>query len=280
MTGALAGPTPFDDLNELLGELVARVRAILGDDLVGVYLTGSFALGGADRHSDCDFLVVIADPLSGPQERAIRALHAEIPTRDGHWPHDLEGSYAPKPDLGTLATLDREWLYADRGWREMRWSTHCNTEESRWTLRRHGVVLAGADPREFVHEVPPDALRARMPPLVADFLPELFSWTSLDVAWSQRYAVATLCRMLYTIETGEVASKPAALRWALTALDPRWEGLLRQVLADRVRGWDPEDAPPPGSAEATTAFAAYAADLAARYERERRRRRAAGRASA
>ncbi len=35
--GAASPPTVFPELNELLGELVARAAAILGDNLVGAY---------------------------------------------------------------------------------------------------------------------------------------------------------------------------------------------------------------------------------------------------
>ena len=185
-------------------------------------------------------------------------MHDEIPTRPGHWPHDLEGSYAPRADLATLATLDKKWLYVDRGHREMEWSTHCNTADVRWTLRERGVTLAGPDPRELVAEVPADVLRSRTRPLIASFMPDLAVWTSFDNAWAQRYAVETLCRMLYTLTTGEVASKPAALEWALRTLGPEWHGLIQRALDDRGRGWDPDDPPRPGSVEATKAFAEFA----------------------
>ena len=251
-------PTVFPDLNELLAELVVRVKSILGDNFVGAYLTGSFALGAADLHSDCDFLVVTEDRVTAGQERALRELHDEIPARSGPWTHDLEGSYAPKAELATLAALGKQWLYVDRGWREMQWSTHCNTEDVRWTLRERGITLAGPNPRELVREVPADALRSRMRPLIQNFLPELFSWISFDSAWAQRYAVATLCRMLYTLETGEVASKQASLKWAKHALTPAWHDLIQQVLDDRALGWDPDDPPRTGSVEATIAFAEYA----------------------
>jgi predicted nucleotidyltransferase len=261
--GAASPPTVFPELNELLAELVARVESILGDSFVSAYLTGSFAPGGADLHSDCDFLVVIEDRVTAAKERALRDLHDEIPTRSGHWPHDLEGSYAPRADLETLGALDKQWLYIDRGWREMQWSTHCNTEEVRWTLRERGITLAGPDPPELVAEVPADALRSRMPPLIESFLSDLFSWISFDIAWAQRYAVTTLCRMLYTLDTGEVASKPASLEWARHALSPPWHDLIQQVLDDRAIGWNPDDPPRTGSVEATIAFSEYAKERAA-----------------
>jgi hypothetical protein len=251
-------PTDFPELNQLLQELVARVESILGDSFVGAYLTGSFALGAAGRQSDCDCLVVVADGLTAEQERALRVLHDEIPTRRGYWAHNLEGSYAPRADLETLAALDEQWLYVDRGWREMQLSTHCNTPYSRWTLREHGIALAGPGPLQLVAEVPPDVLRRSMRPLIENFLPDLFTWINFDTAWAQRYAVTTMCRMLYTLETGEVASKPAALKWANEALAPAWHDLIQQAVDDRERGWDPDDPPRSGSVEATVSFAEWA----------------------
>jgi hypothetical protein len=260
---AASPPTVFPELNELLGELVARVAAILGGDFVGVYLLGSFALGAGDQHSDCDFLVVTADRVTAEQERALREVHDEIPTRSGYWAHNLEGSYAPSAELETLAALGKDWLYVDRGWREMQWSTHCNTEDVRWTLRERGITLAGPNPRELVAEVPADTLRSRMPPLIGSFLPDFFSWTSFDIAWSQRYAVTTLCRMLYTLDTGEVTSKPASLEWAKCALSSPWHDLIQQALDDRAIAWDPDDPSRPGSVQATIAFSEYATERAA-----------------
>jgi predicted nucleotidyltransferase len=258
-----ASPTVFPELNELLEDFLGRVESILESNFVGAYLTGSFALGAGDLHSDCDFLVVTEDRVTAEQERALRELHKEIPTRPGHWPHDLEGSYAPRTELMTLAALNEEWLYVDRGWREMQWSTHCNTEDMRWTLRERGITLAGPDPRELVHEVPPDALRSKMRQLIDNFLPDLFSWTSFESAWTQRYAVTNICRMLYTLDTGEVTSKPAALEWAKYTLPAAWKDLLQQVLDERARGWDPDDRPLSGSVQATIALLEYAKDRAA-----------------
>jgi predicted nucleotidyltransferase len=48
------------ELNELLQGWVEAISEILDDNFVGAYLEGSFALGDADIHSDCDFLVVVA----------------------------------------------------------------------------------------------------------------------------------------------------------------------------------------------------------------------------
>jgi aminoglycoside adenylyltransferase-like protein len=254
-------PTQFPDLNSILGELTERARSILGDNFVGAYLQGSFAIGDADMHSDCDFLIPVHSLITAGQEAGLRAMHDEFPTRREHWAQHLEGSYPPVSELRTLRGLGRRWLYIDHGWREMRWSAHCNTEVVRWSLRECGITLAGPDPRTLVDEVPAEVLRARMRTYAGELLPDLYGWTSFDIAWTQRYAVTTFCRILYTIESGRVTSKKAALLWARDALAPRWSGLIQQVLDDRCAAWDVP--PRAGSVEQTLAFAEYAKACAA-----------------
>ena len=100
-------PTPFSELNELLQGWVEAISEILDDDFVGAYLVGSFALGDADIHSDCDFLVVVHNSLTPSQEARLRALHREIFRLPGHWTQHLEGSYAPENELST-PTGDRD----------------------------------------------------------------------------------------------------------------------------------------------------------------------------
>jgi predicted nucleotidyltransferase len=77
-------PTQFPELNGLLHDFRESVISILEDNFVGGYLVGSFALGDADIHSDCDFLIVARSPLTSSQEAPLRKLHTDtqrsIPT--------------------------------------------------------------------------------------------------------------------------------------------------------------------------------------------------------
>ena len=68
--------------------------------------------------------------------------------------------------------------------------------------------------------------------------------------------------MLYSLVTGEVASKRAASLWAAEELDPCWRPLLHRVVEERARGFDPDVAPGLGQAEESRAFAAYAREWA------------------
>jgi hypothetical protein len=251
--------TPYADLDELLVELLGHWRRILGENLAGAYVQGSFALGSGDRHSDCDWLVATHGSLSEPQIARLRELHDEIPTREGHWCHDLEGSYAPIAELASVEHLGRRWLFNDHGHRTLEWDDHCNRGYTRWILREHGVTLTGPEPRSFMPPVPADLLRAEAAASLPTLLDDLATWVDIDrLAWGQRYAVVTVCRTLYTLDTGEVASKRGALEWALRTVEPRWQPLLGQVRDERELGWQPDRPPRPGEAEAARAFVAYA----------------------
>ena len=254
--------TPFAELDDLLTEFLGRVRSMLGRNLVGLYLTGSFALGGGDAASDCDFLVVTGQRVGGDEECALRRLHEEIPGWRGYWAYNLEGSYAPEADLRTLEALARPWLYVNRGGREMEWSAHCNTEDVRWVLRERPLIVEGPSPREFVCEVPAVALQVKMRPQIETFLDDLLTWTTFEISWTQRYAVEALLRMLYTLERGEVISKQDAIAWGAATLSIEWRDLLDQVRQDRFVRWN--DPPRPGSVERTLAFVEYLQERARR----------------
>jgi hypothetical protein len=165
-------------------------------------------------------------------------------------------------DLRTTDGLGRPWLYVDHGHDQMAWSEHCNQPWTRWILREHGITLVGPCPVELMDPVPDEVLRSSARDALATLTMDVLTWCPPTVAWCQRYLVVQACRSLYTVRTGEVASKRDALRWAMMHADPGWRPLLQQVLADRDLGLDPGAAPRPGSMESARAFAAYVAEAA------------------
>jgi hypothetical protein len=47
-----------------------------------------------------------------------------------------------------------------------------------------------------------------------------------------RFVALTLCRLLYTLDTGSAASKPASARWAERTLPSRWSALIGRELTE------------------------------------------------
>jgi hypothetical protein len=238
-------PTRFVDLNRVLEEFVDSARAALGGNFVGAYLQGSFAVGDADEHSDVDFIVVTAAQLSPAEQAAVQALHGRIYECPVAWAQHLEGSYAPKDELRRVDPCRRPFFYLDNGARELIWDRHCNTAVVRWSLREHGIVLAGPSPTELLDPVSADDLRSDavvgMRATVAWARESLERYRGGDglsfSRWKQPYLVLSSCRFLHTLESGTVSSKRRAGEWGCATLDRRWSELIQRALADRPNPW-------------------------------------------
>jgi hypothetical protein len=228
-------PTPYPDINAVLHLLLISVQATLGDHFMGMYLHGSLASGDFDpQRSDIDFVVVTAGALPDVLIPALAALHARLLDSGLSWATKLEGTYFPQQVLRRYAPSDA--LYPSVN--EARF--YMGGHGSDWViqshiLREHGIVLAGPAPRSWIDPVAPDDLRQAMRALLREWwAPMLHDTGRLRSAEYQAYAILTMCRALYTLETGAVVSKPVAARWAQAAL-----GARRAALIERALVWRP-----------------------------------------
>jgi hypothetical protein len=225
-------------LRTVLADLAERIHRILGADLVGVYLTGSFALGAGDVHADVDFLVATTQSLTPAQEQAVRELHAVLPDRNEHWAHNLEGSYASLDDLRKRADPSTPWLYVDNGNRAMEWSAHDNTEVFRWVLRHRALTIHGPPAAELVGEVPERILRKESARVAVTRMQDIADDPGyLRNAWAQPHEVLTRCRLLVTATRAEVVGKAEAGRWCQGFLPDEWRELIEQAIFDRPNPW-------------------------------------------
>ena len=234
-------PTNDAELNEVLQALIGGVRPILADNFVGAYLQGSFAVGDALGHSDVDFLVVVHADVPEAHARALQAVHVRVYDMASDWARHLEGSYFPKEMLRRRDTAGQPLLYIDNGSRVLERSAHDNTLVVRWVLREHGVTLAGPEPSALLEPVPAGALRHEVLQTMQDWgRPILADPESINNDWYQPYVVLSYCRMLQTLETGRIHSKPAGAAWAKRRLDARWIGLIERAevahAGQRLRG--------------------------------------------
>lgn len=127
-----------------------------------------------------------------------------------------------------------ELFNPDNTARALIWSDHCNKSVVRWTLYQHSIALHGPAANTLLEPVDPDALRQETRLVMRSWLEEILTQPQLvDNRWYQAYAVVTHCRMLYTLHEGAVASKPAAVRWALAHLDSSWAELIERSWRDR-----------------------------------------------
>ncbi len=230
--------TEYDDVNAVVAWFLTRTRALLGTEFVGMYLYGSLALGDFDPvNSDIDFVVVTESMLEPRAIDALRDIHAAFDQSGSSRVGRIEAVYSDRAGMRTFPTTNTAYPQVETNRTllieplEMGWIFQCHT------LRRCGVVVAGPPPTTLIPPLDPDAIRraaapiARMWQRVAIEDPDWLPW--LRERDAQSFVVLTLCRILYTVERADVASKPGAARWAQQFLDDSWSPLIANALTGK-----------------------------------------------
>ena len=247
MIGVVTAPTPYADLNDLLDRFVRGAQTALGENFCGAYLQGSFAVGDADEYSDVDFIVLTTDEITDDQQTALQEMHARMYELETPWAQHLEGSYIPRGRIRHVDPTRAPYFYLDNGASRLEWDNHCNTAIVRWSLREHGLVLAGPEIKTLVDPVTAGQLRADVREAMREC--RAFAHQSQErfevpgegrpgmSRWKQQFLIQWFCRALHTLESGVVTSKKESGEWALDALGPQWSGLVQQALDDRPEPW-------------------------------------------
>jgi hypothetical protein len=229
-------PTSYADVNAVLHNFAVRIQSLLGNHFCGMYLYGSLALGDFDpHHSDIDFIVVTDAELADDLFVALQNLHTDFDKSSSPWAAKIEAAYIPQSALHHVAPTRAHYPQVEKGTPllkaplEIGWIFQC------YTMREHGVIVAGPDPHTLVDPIDPADMRRAIPAIpnmwqehVRDD-PSWLDW--LRQRENQAFVVLTLCRLLYTLDEADVASKPFAARWAQKNLGTQWAGLIERALA-------------------------------------------------
>lgn len=227
--------TSYPEIDRFLIQLLSDIQVILGKFLVGLYLHGSLAHGDFNPEtSDIDFLVVTKVDLPEDIFTALKEMHVRLRLGPSGWAQKLEGAYIPKellrchnPAYGPIP-----WLGVDGHFAMERLGSDWIIQRS--ILREKGLRVFGPPLTGLIDPVSAQDLRQA----VCNSLRE---WWSLPFPSPERfqsgeyqaYAILTMCRSLYVLEHGRVASKPEAARWAVETLGEPWRPLVSAAVAWR-----------------------------------------------
>lgn len=226
-----------NSVREILHTLHTGIQEALHDNLVGVYLRGSLALGGFDpMTSDIDFLVATKAPITDKEYSKLSECHSEIAKSSNVYSNELEGAYI---DCDSLTRYQEgKWYPTVERKGVLQWSKHQhNWILERWTVREHAIVLSGPDPKTLIEPIAETELRSAVTVRLNDWA----DWAdkSEDPAWHlplshKAYVVETMCRAMYTLTNGRLCSKEDAVSWALTVFPEPWCSLVKSSQAWRT----------------------------------------------
>jgi len=226
--------TPYAELNAVLHELVASIRQAVGDNFIGAYLQGSFAVGDFDQHSDADFVIAIKNDLSENEVAELQRVHERIYGLESEWARHLEGSYFPAAILRSGDRCGEPLWYLDHGRNRLIKSDHCNTLVVRSVVRERGIRLAGPDPTTLVDPISVMALRREMSNTMRTWAKEIFEQQErYRNRFYQGYIVLSYSRMLHDLVEGRPGSKREGATWAKATLGSDWSALIDRAWTRR-----------------------------------------------
>lgn len=228
-------PTPFPEVNAILHELLESIQDILGAHFIGMYLEGSLANGDFDQDSDIDFVAVTDVEVTENFFSALQTMHERIARIDSRWAVQLEGSYISQQGLRRYDNANDMHPNIERGsgerlkvtQHEEVWNVH------RHILREHGITIIGPAPKTLIDPLTPNDLKQAMLPALNGWATQILNHPKeIRHRGYQSYIVLTLCRILYTLHSGEVASKRKSASWIKETagkkrkilIDHAWEG--------------------------------------------------------
>lgn len=222
----------------LLSWFVGMSRAVLGENLTGVYLHGSAAMGCFNPEtSDLDLILVVEDAVLDEvklafMENAIR-LNGEAPQKAFEWsivkreicnpfvyptPYELHFSVT---HLNWFRESPSEYIQKMRGV-DKDLAAHFTV------INHYGKTLFGEEIREVFGEVPK-----------RDYIDSIWSDVENaceDIVLNPVYVILNLCRVLAYLKDGLVLSKKTGGQWGMAHLSKAYRPLIQSALSAYTEG--------------------------------------------
>lgn len=230
---------PNPEVREIVEALVSGVGGVLGADLMGIYLRGSLVTGDFNPEtSDVDLLIVVGQNLNQADFERLDAMHRRIQTLPAlalnRYANEVELAYVPVSDINGFEP--GEWYISLERGEGLRWKQlRHNWVVEFWAVREHGVTLLGPEPKTFIEPIPMERVVGAIRLELGNWLLWVDSWDSPgwqnnpeNHAGEMRFAVETMCRVLYTLTHLGLCSKKVAACWALDNLPEPWSLLIQE----------------------------------------------------
>lgn len=203
----------------------------LGDNLLAIYLYGSFVEGGLRAQSDIDLLAILRRPLAGAERGPLMRellVFSVYPARGGLRP--LEVTFLVLDDIQPWRAPARRELQFGEWLRTALEAGEVPAAEPDPDIallldqaRAKGIALHGPPAADLLPAIPHadirDAILAMMPEVARNWRGE------------EKHALLTLARMWVTLRTGGIVAKDVAAEHVLAHLPGEHHPVLRHAVA-------------------------------------------------
>ena len=237
-------------VREQVGRMVEDFRRRFGENLLGVYLHGSLAMGSFNPlRSDIDLLVVTRFALRAETKRELAKFFLENSLQ----PARVEISFLKFDDLRPWRHPAPFEFHYSEDWRE-HFGNELKAEDSKeWTAekrfdgdlaghiyvtRARGICLYGAPISEVF---PPVPKRDFIDSILDDVLHPEFGLKS--ILKNPVYVCLNACRTLAYLETEQVLSKDEGGEWALRHLPADFHPIIKAALDEYREGTNESNLP-------------------------------------
>jgi len=250
-------PTPYAEVNELVALLLAQIKSIFGQKLVGLYLYGSLVTGDFDPEcSDIDLVAALSSDIDEQECDQLRKMHNDFAQQHRQWDDRIEVVYLSANALQTYRSQISQIAVISPGE-----SLYVREAGSDWLLnwyivREKGMTLFGPSPKLLIDPISQEEV-------LSTTREEAKSWRE----WikytrrrgAQAFAILTMCRAFYTLKEGGVVSKKRAATWAEKEW-PEWSSLIQRALVWREEAWSDEHIDHDATLPETRQFVSFAID--------------------
>ncbi|MGQ3889864.1 aminoglycoside adenylyltransferase domain-containing protein [Legionella sp. CNM-1927-20] len=218
-------------INNILQQLLLQIRPILSNELIGMYIGGSVATNNFNsKSSDIDCYVITTGSLAKNKIQQLEEMHKQFYLSKLTYAKKVEVSYISKPTLLNFNPHDTRPYFNEGSFYLAHYRNNFIIEL--YVLREKGIPICGPNIKQLVKEITVKDLRLAMQKNLNEYWePMLNNLAKLRRNDYQVFAILTMCRTLYTLETGMITSKIEAARWTISNNDnSAWKDLIEEAL--------------------------------------------------
>ncbi len=222
--------TRYGEINELLQQLLLQAQSILKNKFIGMYIGSSLANDSFHREtSDIDCYIITTSVLSKDIDKKIEEMHNAFYSSKLQYTQKIEVSYIPKKDLMSFDPGCMRPYFNEGRYYLATYGNNFLIELH--VLREKGITIIGPDIKGLIKEISIQNLKSAILKNLQEYwgaaLNDPSKFTRSDY---QVFTILTMCRTIYSLETGAITSKTEAAHWVIKKLDANWKNLIEEAL--------------------------------------------------